>query len=37
MNAEYFINGLQLKPHPEGGFFKETYRATEQIPTIALP
>lgn len=27
MTAEYFIKHLQLQPHPEGGFFKETYRS----------
>ncbi len=37
MNATHFVNLLQLQPHPEGGFFKETYRAPEQIPTIRLP
>lgn len=28
---EYWINHLELLPHPEGGFFKETYRASETI------
>lgn len=37
MNASYFINHLQLQPHPEGGYFKETYRAKENIPALALP
>lgn len=37
MNATYFINQLQLQPHPEGGFFKETYRAAESISAAALP
>ncbi|MGH2563798.1 MAG: cupin domain-containing protein [Ginsengibacter sp.] len=37
MNAAYFIKYLQLQPHPEGGYFKETYRAEESIPTVALP
>jgi len=37
MNAGYFIKLLQLQPHPKGGFYKETYRAPEQISTIALP
>ena len=26
-NKEYWINSLGLEPHPEGGFFKETYRS----------
>ena len=37
MNAAHFINLLQLQPHPEGGYFKETYRASENIPVGALP
>lgn len=37
MDAQYYIDHLQLKPHPEGGFFKETYRAAENIPVGALP
>jgi predicted cupin superfamily sugar epimerase len=36
MNANYFISHLQLESHPEGGFFKETYRATESISKKAL-
>ncbi len=33
MNAEIknIINKLNLKPHPEGGFFNETYRSTGVI------
>ncbi len=26
------INKLGLLPHPEGGFYKETYRSSEEIP-----
>jgi uncharacterized protein len=29
--VDYWINHLELLPHPEGGFFKETYRASETI------
>jgi predicted cupin superfamily sugar epimerase len=36
-SAEYWIVHLQLKKHPEGGFYKETYRATECIPKNGLP
>jgi len=36
-NAGYFIQHLHLQPHPEGGFYKETYRAGEDIPAGALP
>jgi uncharacterized protein len=36
--AEQLIALLNLQPHPrEGGFFRETYRAAEQLPTAALP
>jgi uncharacterized protein len=36
-SAAYWIQQLELKAHPEGGFFKETYRSNETIPSIALP
>ncbi|MEH6659799.1 cupin domain-containing protein [Leeuwenhoekiella marinoflava] len=33
MNSiESLISELNLKPHPEGGYFKETYRSEEEIP-----
>ena len=35
--AEYWINHLQLTQHPEGGFYKETYRAAEKISGASLP
>lgn len=35
--ATYWIDQLQLRPHPEGGFYRETYRATELIPSLGLP
>lgn len=36
--AEELIAYLKLQPHPkEGGFFRETYRATENLPAGALP
>lgn len=35
--ASFYINNLNLQPHPEGGYFKETYRAPESIPSGALP
>jgi len=38
MNSiDYWINHLGLLPHPEGGFYKETYRASERIPSSSLP
>ena len=27
MDADWVINHLELQPHPEGGFFRETWRA----------
>lgn len=36
-NAPYWIDHLNLQPHPEGGFFRETYRAPLVIPQSALP
>lgn len=36
-NAEEIINALGLERHPEGGWFRETYRATEMVPYAALP
>jgi len=35
--AQYWIDQLQLQQHPEGGFYKETYRAGELIPRSGLP
>ena len=29
--AQYWIDHLGLSPHPEGGFYKETYRAGQTI------
>ncbi len=31
---EFLIEKLNLKPHPEGGFYSETYRSTESITTV---
>jgi predicted cupin superfamily sugar epimerase len=35
--AAYWIENLKLLPHPEGGYYKEVYRAVEAIPHVALP
>lgn len=35
--AQYWIDKLELIEHPEGGYFKETYRSEEEISTDALP
>ncbi|HEY3403280.1 MAG TPA: cupin domain-containing protein [Ohtaekwangia sp.] len=36
-SAEYWIKHLDLQAHPEGGFYKETYRSTEGITQEGLP
>ena len=36
-SADYWINHLSLSQHPEGGYYRETYRSTEVITTSALP
>jgi uncharacterized protein len=33
MDVKELIQKLQLKAHPEGGFYRETYRSTESILT----
>lgn len=37
MNLETVIKELNLKPHPEGGYFCETYRSAETIGKDGLP
>jgi len=34
---EYWIKHLGLLPHPEGGYYRETYRSREEIPGDCLP
>jgi predicted cupin superfamily sugar epimerase len=36
-DARYWIDKLKLEPHPEGGFYRETYRSETVIPRSALP
>jgi uncharacterized protein len=36
-DARYWIKKLELAKHPEGGYFKETYRSNETIFAAALP
>lgn len=31
MKASHLIQKLELQPHPEGGYYKETYRSNETI------
>ena len=35
--AARWIERLDLGPHPEGGYFRETYRAAESVDRAALP
>jgi predicted cupin superfamily sugar epimerase len=35
--AREWIDGLQLRRHPEGGWFRETYRSGELLAAAALP
>lgn len=37
MNAQDLINKYEMLAHPEGGWYKETYRSQEQININALP
>lgn len=37
MNAPHWIDALGLLPHPEGGFYKETYRSVEKFTQQQLP
>ncbi|MCC6847458.1 MAG: cupin domain-containing protein [Deltaproteobacteria bacterium] len=36
-DAAFWIERLDLRPHPEGGYFRETYRAAARIAASALP
>ncbi len=35
--AAYFTERLRLAPHPEGGYYRETYRSSETVARGALP
>jgi predicted cupin superfamily sugar epimerase len=37
MNAEYWIQKLKLEAHPEGGYFRQTYKSDLLIGREALP
>lgn len=37
MNAAYWIEKLKLEPHPEGGYFRQTYKSDLLIAREALP
>jgi len=36
-DAQTWISRLSLHPHPEGGWFRESHRDSQQIPADALP
>lgn len=36
-SAQYWIDKLSLIPHPEGGYYRETYRSSLTIANEALP
>jgi len=36
-SAKDYIDALNLQPHPEGGWYRESYRAGETLPQEALP
>jgi hypothetical protein len=36
-DAERWVRALGLAAHPEGGWFRETYRSPERLPAAALP
>ncbi len=37
MSAAGLIGALELLRHPEGGWYRETYRSPETLPSVALP
>lgn len=36
-SAHAWIRLLRLRPHPEGGYYREVYRSPETIPAASLP
>jgi uncharacterized protein len=36
-SAAFYVAAYQMQPHPEGGYYAETYRATETIARADLP
>jgi len=37
INPQTLIHQFNLKPHPEGGWYAQTYKSSEWIPAHALP
>ena len=36
-SADFWVDKLGLKSHPEGGYYREVYRSPETIPSSGLP
>ena len=36
-DAKFWIEELALEPHPEGGYFRQTYKSEMMLPKAALP
>ncbi|MCP5426595.1 MAG: cupin domain-containing protein [Gammaproteobacteria bacterium] len=36
-NAAWWIDHLQLRPHPEGGYYRRIYTAADSLPASCLP
>lgn len=36
-DARYWIDKLQLEPHPEGGYYRETFRSVDEVQAGGLP
>ena len=34
--AQYYIESLKLSPHPEGGYYRETYRSPDTLPAASV-
>lgn len=37
IDVDFLIKKFDLNPHPEGGYYRETYRSSESIEQSALP
>jgi predicted cupin superfamily sugar epimerase len=37
MTSQFYVDSLSMQPHPEGGYFAETYRSGETVAASALP
>lgn len=37
IGARFWVGELGLEPHPEGGWYREVYRAPESVPASGLP